>query len=281
VNKKYGVNGGVFCETYTSQAEAEQHRRQRIDNAGRTRTQIVETEWPSAPPASTAPTPAVSPGQTITNHNLTTPNAAPQSPAGSLYDVCYTQGNGATAYLSGVFENAKPDVAPVTLAFRNFLEQKYGYEDPAYCNVIANLPDAKSFWQGRFSLLSTNKKVIDTGWSFGAASAVPVSPLTLPKSAVQPSPAPTAAGSAVYVVCWTESDANISYLGVPFDGTKGAGGLWEPAFRKFLFEKYGSRAYASCSQKLSSLAEAERFLQKTKDRLSPTHKLVETGWKYE
>jgi hypothetical protein len=148
-------------------------------------------------------------------------------------------------------------------------------------------------------------KVVETGWKYSTAhsvappatasqpAAATVAPVSiapaLPAGSARTKATPSAAAAVApaqtpYAVCRGEVAGNnpTAYFSVPFDGTAKNTPAWTKSYREALNSKYG-RASAGplrCNT-LKSLADAQAYLQTTIDKLRTTHKIIETGWKYQ
>lgn len=121
-----------------------------------------------------------------------------------------------------------------------------------------------------------------------AVSGTANPPPPAPKAAT-PSPATVAAPIAPaeqgvpYAVCWGESAGlkdPTAYFSAPFDGAVKNVAGWSKAYKEVLVSKYKFAGALHCNV-FNSLAEAQQHIQTTGDSLRSSHKIVETGWKYQ
>ncbi|HUA00725.1 MAG TPA: hypothetical protein VMB02_10365 [Candidatus Aquilonibacter sp.] len=300
----YGYAGTISCTTQNSESWIESYRKQRIEALRSHGFQVVEADWTYAGPRTVAqggadvsatPAPAGA-GQadscddTVVNHDLTIRRPGCGAPKVS-YVVCSASDSSATAYVSATFAVTALDAATWANAFSQFLAGEYSYEGGGVGCADISLASAQTYLKNRvIGLRANGKRVVETGWTYASAPAVPVAAAPA-AAALNPPPAPAPAAAAVapapkgtlYAVCWEQAAGMNNpkvYFGVPFAVTRRDGQVWSAAFKMFLGEKYGRESAGSAFCNVSnSLAEAEQNAQTWKGRYS-NRTIVETGWSY-
>jgi hypothetical protein len=236
----------------------------------------------------------------------------------TYYTICYSETND-TIYLSAIFvtPDAAPwfdsqshdptnhgftyKPLPWVTEFTQYLVQRSSYKkNGAECKNYNTSAEAQQ-WRDNQIQYAQNYKIqlAETGWKYAytpVATVAPSPPATQPAAPALVAPKPSAPAATAqpapaatrpetpYAFCWGESEkppTPIAYFGVPFDGTVQNTPAWYKAYRTFLNNKYGMGSAGPLHCKtLKSLAEAEKARKNTEDDLRPTHKLIETGWKY-
>jgi hypothetical protein len=123
--------------------------------------------------------------------------------------------------------------------------------------------------------------VVATDWAFMPFANTPA-PASANSTVVtgRPSSALTSPQSkTAYGVCWVDSDPLTAYFSAPFEGANPNYPAWVNGFTSYLKKNYALHGFVRCN-KLNSLDEAQNFLQQRADQLRPTHKIIETRWKY-
>jgi hypothetical protein len=299
---------GATCWSGTTPAEAERAIIQpgttpapgqaiRLD-CTRGNTQCVMTRWtamPATPAAETSAQPSAAAARPVDPCAISGVGMETHPPPGcgpviTSYTVCSSASNQSPVYISGAFAVTKMDNPAWVNGFTRFLGQKYSYQgDGVGCNNMS-LNDAPTFLKNRIAALRANEKqVVETGWAYGSAAALPaasaaaVAPAPVAPAPVAPSPAtparPAAPASSVpqthYGICYG-SPAGLpptAYFSDPFEAPVPNVQAWSNTYRQVLRNQYKFMPNVHCSA-LKSLAE----VQKMKDKMRVHWKIVETGW---
>ena len=92
-----------------------------------------------------------------------------------FFVVCGSQPNEPTVYFSGVLQGPATAFTGFRNGFSDFLSQHYSYKGAVGCLPARDAAQAQKFIADRsVALRNAKKNVVDTGWSEGAAAAMPV-----------------------------------------------------------------------------------------------------------
>ncbi len=186
-------------------------------------------------------------------------------------------------YFSKIFDanlqaQTKISVAPLGLAFRNYLVEQYDFKSSggASCGFYASLSAAEANRsQSMAQAQQARKQVVEVNWNPGPLSEVPTGDGGASVGLAGPTPSHT--------FCAVGHESTMYFSDVFDSAGSRLNPKWNDAFNEFLFKTYGFRpeVEATCTI-MNTKKEAEAILKaRVGGARTNSHKAVETGWRFD
>jgi hypothetical protein len=219
---------------------------------------------------------AIIPARTESAPTATRPNLA------TFKIYCASSLDQPTVYFTNIFDanlkaQSQISTLPLSSAFKNYLVKEYDFKSSsgASCGFFDSLAKAEANKrQLMVQAQQANKRVIEVNWDHGPLSETPVG---------DGASIGIAGPVSTHTFCAVPHEVTMYYSAV----FKTAGALvnpkWNDAFNEFLYKTYGFNAEveATCTI-MATNREAEAILNaRVKGARINSHKVVETGWKFD